>query len=174
MRRTFAAIGLAVSVTATPAQAHSGPPFLIVSDRPAGPYRLSVWTDPDSTDDGTPGGRFWVVIRSTREGVAVPLETRATVTIAPGDRPAESSSGRTEPGPSDPLTQFVALVIDREGRFQVRVEVIGPLGSAGVDTEVDATYDLRPAPMLIVLYVLPFIAVGVLWGRLLLKRRKGH
>jgi len=30
-------------------QAHSGPPFPIVSDRIAGAYRVSVWADPDAT-----------------------------------------------------------------------------------------------------------------------------
>ena len=172
MRRALAAVGLAVIVTAGPAQAHSGPPFLIVSDRAAGPYRLTVWTDPDSTDDGTPGGRFWIVIRSARDDGIVPPETRAMVAIAPADRSSEPVSRRADPGTSDPLTQHVALVMRREGRFTVRIDVAGPLGPATIDTEVDATYDLRPAPMLMVLYVLPFIAAGFLWARLLLKRRR--
>src|SRR4051812_31418996 len=31
--------------------AHSGPPFPIVTDQQAGAYRVTVWTDPDATDD---------------------------------------------------------------------------------------------------------------------------
>ena len=47
-----------------------------------------------------------------------------------------------------------------------------PLGRAEVDSRVDATYDLRPAPWLIALYLLPFVAIGALWGKVLLRRRR--
>jgi hypothetical protein len=40
-----------------------------------------------------------------------------------------------------------------------------------VESEVDATYDLRPAPALLLLYLMPFVAVGLLWAKLLLRRR---
>jgi hypothetical protein len=51
--------------------------------------------------------------------------------------------------------------------------VTGPLGSVKVDSEVDATYDLRPAPVLLVVYAVPFVLLGFLWIRLLIKRRAG-
>ena len=47
--------------------------------------------------------------------------------------------------------------MDHEGPFGVRVTVDGPLGRAAVDSQVDATYDLRPAPGLIALYLVPFV-----------------
>ena len=37
------------------ASAHDGPPYPIVSNQVLGAYRISVWTDPDTTDDGTAG-----------------------------------------------------------------------------------------------------------------------
>jgi hypothetical protein len=40
-----------------------------------------------------------------------------------------------------------------------------------VDSTVDATYDLRPARGLIALYLLPFLAIGALWAKVLLRRR---
>ena len=46
------------------------------------------------------------------------------------------------------------------------------LGWAVVDSNVDATYDLRPAPWLLALYLFPFVAVGALWGKVLLRRRR--
>ena len=61
--------------------------------------------------------------------------------------------------------------MDHEGRFAVRVTIDGPLGAASAESAVDATYDTRPAPALLIVYLAPFIAVGVLWGRLLLRRR---
>jgi hypothetical protein len=37
---------------------------------------------------------------------------------------------------------------------------------------VDATYDQRPAPGLMVLYLFPFLAIGALWAKVLLRRRR--
>jgi hypothetical protein len=62
--------------------------------------------------------------------------------------------------------------MDHEGRFAVTVTIAGPLGAATVDAEVDATYDLRPPRYLLVVYLMPFVLVGLLWGRLLLRRRR--
>ena len=55
--------------------------------------------------------------------------------------------------------------------FPVRVTIDGLLGPAAVEAEVDATYDLRPPPGLVVVYLVPFVAVGFLWLKLLLRRR---
>ena len=65
---------------------HSGPPYPILSDKVAGPYLISIWTDPDTTDDGSAGGQFWIRIHLAGGG-EVPPETRATVSIAAVDRP---------------------------------------------------------------------------------------
>ena len=61
--------------------------------------------------------------------------------------------------------------MDHEGRFAVHVTIAGPLGGAELDAETSATYDLRPPPYLIAVYLLPFLLVGLLWGRLLTRRR---
>jgi hypothetical protein len=67
--------------------------------------------------------------------------------------------------------QFVALPIGEEGRLAVRAAVDGPLGPAAVEAEVTATYDLRPSPIMIGVYVMPFVLAGALWTKLLLRRR---
>lgn len=172
MTRAPVAALAAALLLASPAAAHDGPPFPVVSTVAVGPYELSVWTDPDTTDDGTPGGRFWVMLRAVREGTALPPDTRAVVTIRPLDRPGGALTSRAEPVSGDPGRQFSALVMDHEGRFAVHVAVSGPLGEAAVDAEVDATYDLRPPRALLALYVLPFLAVGFLWLKLLVRRRR--
>ena len=61
--------------------------------------------------------------------------------------------------------------MDHEGRFRVRVTIAGPLGSAVRRRDVDATYDLRPPPAMIAVYLLPFLLVGFLWVKLLWRRR---
>ena len=80
-------------------------------------------------------------------------------------------------GPANPVNglisrQFVALLMDHEGPFAVRVVVTGPLGRAEVESQVDATYDLRPPPIMLAVYVFPFLAVGALWVKVLRRRRR--
>ena len=166
-------IGLVMAIVASSRllDAHSGPPYPIVTDRAAGPYVVSIWTDPDTTDDGSAGGQFWVRIHPAGTEVRLPPETRARLTITPltPDGPARSAS--TSPVRGDPTNQFAAVVMDREGRYAVRVTIEGPLGAAAVDASVEATYDLRPPRPLFLLYLLPFVLAGLLWGRLLIRRR---
>lgn len=172
LRRASPAIFLAAAVGATVMRAHSGPPFPIVTDRLSGPYQVSIWVDPDATDDGTAGGQFWVTLRAA-DGSAVPADTSALVTIRPLDRPGPERSGRTSPVDGNVARQFVAVLMDHEGAFAVRAAISGARGDAVVESTVEATYDLRPPAAMLVLYVMPFVAVGVLWLNLL-RRRGAH
>jgi hypothetical protein len=149
---------------------HSGPPYPIVSDQVAGPYLISIWTDPDTTDDGSPGGQFWIRIHLV-DGGEVPPKTQATVSIGAVDRLESAREGSASPVRGDITNQFAALEMDHEGSFGVLVKVEGPRGRATVAASVDATYDLRPPRSLLLLYLVPFVLVGLLWGRLLMRRR---
>jgi hypothetical protein len=170
--------GIVLALT-SPLTAHSGPPFPIVTSEARGPYVISVWTDPDATDDGMAAGQFWVIIESGVKGRTIQTGTHARVSVRPltaaapaGPRAPESAlSADAAPVRGDLTNQFATVVLDHEGPFSVRVEVDGPLGRGGVDSRVDATYDLRPAPYMLVWYLVPFAIVGVLWTRLLLQRR---
>jgi hypothetical protein len=166
----IAIVLLLAALPAGPVLAHSGPPFPIVSSRAAGPYDVSVWTDPDSTDDGSAGGQFWITVRPS-SAAPLPAGTRVTVAVDPLDRQGPSRTASAEPVAADPSQRFAALVMDHEGRFRVRVTLDGPLGPAVVDAEVDATYDLRPSPAVIAVYLSPFVAIGFLWIKLLMRRR---
>lgn len=171
MRRSLAAVMFALALHRGVA-AHDGPPYPIVSNQISGPYAISVWTDPDTTDDGTPGGRFWVTLEAAGGGAKpVPAGTFAIVSIRPLDRSGTPRDGRTAPLAGDAARQFVALVMDHEGAFSVRVTVDGPAGRGEVESQVAATYDLRPAPGLVLLYLLPFVALGGLWMKVLWRRR---
>jgi len=167
--RSVAMLALLLALPAA-ARAHDGPPFPILIDRVAGPYQLSIWTDPDATDDGSAGGQFWVRLKAVHG--PLPEGTRATVSIMPRDRAGSELSAPAAPVRGDATNQFAALVMDHEGRFAVRVTVAGPLGAATAAAETDATYNLRPAPYLIALYAVPFVLVGILWGTLLVRRRR--
>ncbi|NQW05496.1 MAG: hypothetical protein HQ485_15945, partial [Acidobacteria bacterium] len=113
--------------------AHSGPPFPIVSNHLVGAYQLSVWTDPDTTDDGSAGGQFWVTIHAARAEATVAPETRATVSVSPLHGTQSEQTVIAAPVRRDVSSQFAALVLDHEGRFRVRVVVAGPLGTAEVE-----------------------------------------
>ncbi len=152
--------------------AHSGPPYPIVSNRIAGAYSISIWSDPDTTDDGRPAGQFWVMLAAADTAKAIPRGTQASVAIHPLDRQGLTHTGQANPVNGAVTNQFVALLMDHEGPFGVRVAVDGPLGHVEVESQVNATYDLRPAPGLIALYLFPFLAVGALWVKVLLRRRR--
>jgi hypothetical protein len=170
-RTPSVAIGLMLAAGAL-GLAHDGPPFPIVTNQTAGAYEISVWTDPDTTDDGTPGGQFWVTVYPAADSAELPAGTRAEVSIAPVDRAGPTLVALASPVDGKPTRQFAALVMNHEGRYRVHAVVDGPLGRAEVNGEVDATYDLRPQPFLIVVFVLPFVLVGFLWVKLLLRRRR--
>jgi hypothetical protein len=163
-------LGLLAAST-TVLRAHDGPPFPIVSDRQAGVYVVSVWTDPDATDDGSAGGQFWVQLHMADGNAMLPAGTRATVGVGPSVRTAPMVTAAAEPVRGDLSNQFAAAVMDHEGRFAVEVSIDGPAGPATLRAEVDATYDLRPPPFMLVVYAMPFVLAGFLWIKLLAKRR---
>ena len=92
--------GLSLLSAGTPA-AHDGPPYPIVSNQVLGMYRISVWTDPDTTEDGTAGGQFWVMIDSASGGRFVAVRCTGDGDCAsprPGGRSRHRASraGETE------------------------------------------------------------------------------
>lgn len=153
-------------------RAHSGPPFPIVSNRPAGPYVVSIWTDPDTTSDQSAAGQFWVMLDPAQTSIALPGDTRAQVSAAPSDRAGATQSAATAPVNGDVTRQFAAVRLDHEGPFAIRVSITGPLGAATVESAVDATYDQRPGRAMLLLYLMPFLIVGFLWTKLLVSRRR--
>jgi hypothetical protein len=161
----------AVALARVTVYAHSGPPFPIVTDRRVGAYQISIWTDPDATDDRSAAGQFWVMLRPARSGGSIPPGTHVDVAIKAVDRQGDEQAGRAAPVNADVAKQFVALVMDHEGPYGVRVVIDGPLGRADVEASTEATYDLRPRPILIVVFVMPFVLVGLVWGKLLIRRR---
>jgi hypothetical protein len=171
-RTRAAAAALLVATAIARLAAHSGPPFPILSNQAAGAYDVSIWTDPDATDDGQPGGQFWVVLQQRGGSGDVPAATQVTVSIQAQDRPGASRlTARAAPVDGRSGRQFARLLMDHEGPFAVRVAIDGPLGHADVAAQVDATYDLRPPPVLFFVYLLPFVAIGLIWMRVLWKRR---
>jgi hypothetical protein len=172
IRMRAGAIAIALAAAALTAHAHDGPPFPILSDHAAGRYVISIWTDPDTTDDGSAGGQFWVRLHAAGKGEVIPAGTRVMIGIRPTGKAGEERSAAAAPVRGDVTNQFAALLMDHEGPFAVRVAIDGPLGAAAADSAVDATYDVRPPRSMLALYLAPFLFIGLLWGRLLWRRRR--
>ena len=156
--------GLLLAVGAT-AFAHEGPPYPIIVDKTLGPCVLSVWSDPDV---GT--GTFFFILEPPPGG-RLPDDIRIEIGVRPasGRLPeAVYAAGREDQGGR---VQFKALVpFDAEERWHVRVHIQSAQGGGEAETDVDVTppgygrWDL-------LIYLLPFAAVGALWLRALIKRR---
>jgi hypothetical protein len=164
---------LAVTASGATVRAHNGPPFPIVSDRIAGSYQVSLWADPDASDDGSAEGRFWVMVNAAQKGTTLPPDTLVNVSIWPADLPDSVRTAKAEPVEHEATRRFAAFVIDREGRYGVKATIEGPLGPAQVETSVDAAYDQRPQPFTVVLFLVPFLLVGFPLLKWVLRRR-GH
>ena len=57
--------------------------------------------------------------------------------------------------------------------WRIRALVDGPQGGGAVGNEVEATPDGTLGPGSLVLYLLPFLAVGFIWLKAVLRRREG-
>ena len=149
--------------TTTIASAHEGPPFPLVVDQKADPYVVSIWSDPDV---GT--ALFFVIINAPeppsdlRVQIGVqPVSGRLLETFYPAQR--ENVQGQI---------QYRALVnFDAQEFWRVRVRLESAQGTAETFATVEATppgygrWDL-------LLYLLPFLAVGLLWGIAIVRRIK--
>jgi hypothetical protein len=167
-------IGLVVAVTlalCAPLAAHNGPPFPVVTDRAAGSYVVSLWADPDASDGGDADARFWVIVNPAVKGTALPADTVVQISIWPVEHRDVVRTETARPDEHEPSRRTAAFVIDREGKYGVKATVEGALGPAEIETVVDAEYDARPRPALIAVYALPFVLIGFVWLKLLMRRR---
>lgn len=161
-----------LTLAGTNLAAHDGPPFPIVSNHVSGPYEVSIWSDPDTTDDGTPGGQFWVTMTATAGGGEVPAGTTVTVAMNPAGQAERVQRGQAVPVGGRAHNQFISFVMDHEGPFEVSVEIAGPLGTGDARGSVEATYDARPAPGMILVFIMPFALIGGLWLMAMRRRRR--
>jgi hypothetical protein len=160
------ALGLWRLLTASPATAHYGPPFPILVDRPAGPYMVSVWTDPNI---GT--GTFFVMLEPPK-GKRLPAHTRVQIGVRP-------VSGRLPEALYEAEAQlvrrgaryFAAVSFDQGGIWHVRCLVDGSEGGGELKADVEATPAGTLGPLGSLIYLVPFLGVGGLWLKAVLYRR---
>ncbi|HYO16841.1 MAG TPA: hypothetical protein VE685_26895 [Thermoanaerobaculia bacterium] len=165
MKRRLALLVLLCA--ATPAWAHEGPPFPILVDQRVGPYVASVWTDPDI---GT--GTFFVVLEPP-EGRSLPAGTKVRIGVQPVSRRLVEAVYDAAPQPVRFGERHYAEVpFDQGGTWRVRVLLDGPAGGGELRSEVEPTPDGTLGPIDLVIYALPFLAIGVLWLKAALRSRR--
>jgi hypothetical protein len=157
-------------VPIAPARAHEGPPFPIVVDRRAGPYMMSVWTDPDIGK-----GVVYVILEPPKgESSLPPGKARVRVGVQPVSKRLPEVFYDAEAQPVRyGARYFTEVKLDRGEMWRIRARVNGPQGGGEAGAEVEATPDGTIGPISLVVYLLPFLAVGFLWLRAVLRRREG-
>lgn len=152
----------------TPASilAHEGPPFPIVSDEKAGPYLVSVWTDPDI---GT--GIFFVILEPVHKGeMTLPESVRISVVPTSGRLPEATY----EVHPQDVrygARYYAEVPFDVQDFWDVRVTIDG-VEKYVITSKVESTPDGTIGPIGLAVYLFPFLAVGFLWLKAMRRRKK--
>lgn len=167
MQRTgiLAVLSLLAALMAGRITAHEGPPFPILVDQQVGPRRVSLWGDPDI---GT--ATFFVVMEPV-DGQALPAGTRVRIGVQPVSGRLAEVLYQAEPQPVRYGARYwTEAQMDRGEMWRVRVLVEGAEGGE-LSAVVEATPDGTIGPIGLILYSLPFLAIGVLWLKSVLVRR---
>jgi hypothetical protein len=137
-------------------RAHSGPPFPLLVDEKAGPYKVSVWADPDI---GT--GTFFVFVESPDGGQVDDVAVKVSVVPTSGRLP-EATYQATAREAGRRVQHVAEVLFDAQEYWQVRFQVSGPAGKGELSAEVEATppglgvWDFA-------LYLFPFVLLAGLW-----------
>ena len=152
--------------------AHDGPPFPIVVDQKVGPCVISVWTDPDIGR-----GSFFIMTKPSSTG-CVPDDLTVHLFVQPvSDRLPETGYRAAREDQGGNVQYNVYVNFDVQEQWRVRVKLDSPQGSGETTVFVEPTppglgrWDL-------LLYLLPFLAIGFLWLRAFFskgtKKQKTH
>lgn len=164
LRSLLLTAGLLLAVNAS-AFAHEGPPYPIIVDKTLGSCVLSVWSDPDV---GT--GTFFFILEPAPGG-QLPDDIRIDIGVRPTSGRLPEAVYAAEREDAGGRVQFKALVpFDAQELWRVRVRLQSAQGGGEATTDVEVTppgygrWDL-------LIYLLPFAAVGALWLRAIIKGR---
>ncbi len=140
-----AVLGVLVLGASGSARANGG--TLRLARAEAGPYLVSVWTQPDPPRVG----RLDVSVAVMRPQDSTPvLDVAATVAARHADDPASSVSGVAVRGGGGNLLLYHAeLELSRAGRWRVTVAVQAPAGQGSASFQVEAVRGAPYAPFLV-------------------------
>jgi hypothetical protein len=148
-----------------PASAHNGPPFPIIENQKVGSCIISLWTHPDV---GT--GTFFVIV-DPLPGGTIPSNLKVQIGIQPESGRLPEVLYTADRDDTRGQVDYKTLVqFDRDEFWKVRLVLDSPQGHEETFSRVEATpvgfgrWDL-------LLFLLPFLAVGGLWFRGISRRR---
>jgi hypothetical protein len=157
--------GLLVTLFSVPARAHNGPPFPIITDQRVGPCIVSLWIHPDI------GTSPIFVLVDPVPGGAIPQDLKLEIGIQPvSGRLPEVVYHATIADQRGQLEYKTDVEFDRQEFWNVRLMLQSAAGGGESLAKVEATpvgygrWDL-------LLFALPFVAVGFLWFKVATKRR---
>ncbi len=160
MTRSSALLFIIFFLFARAASAHEGPPFPLFVDQKVDRYVVSVWTDPDV---GT--ALFFVIVNGQDSA-----DLRVQIGVQPVSGRLQEVFYTAERENLQQQVQYKAQVhFDAEELWRVRVRLESAQGNAETVATVEATppgygrWDL-------LVYLLPFLAVGVLWAIALIRK----
>jgi hypothetical protein len=158
-------LALMVFLFSATAWAHIGPPYPIMQNRKIGPLNVEVWSNPDV---GT--GSFYVIIDPPKGG-SVPADMKVRVAVQPvSKRLPEASYGAWREKLLDHVEFKADVPFDKEETWHIRVVLASSVASGEADTDVQVTPTLLGRWDLL-LFLLPFVGVGVLWFKAASVRR---
>lgn len=154
-----------LALYALPANAHNGPPFPIIENQKMGPCMISLWTHPDI------GIGTFFVFAEPAPGESIPKDLKFSLGIQPESKRLQEVVYPMAREDDHGQVQYKASVdFDRDDFFRVRLILQDAQGKAETFSRVEATpvgfgrWDL-------LVYLLPFLAIGFLWFRGIARRR---
>lgn len=154
-----------MTLFSSPAGAHNGPPFPIITDQRVGPCIVSLWIHPDV------GTSPIFVLVDPAPGGAIPKDLKIEIGVQPvSERLPEVLYAASIADQRGQLEYKTDVQFDRQEFWKVRLILTSSAGGAESLARVEATpvgygrWDL-------LLFALPFLAVGFLWFKVTAKRR---
>jgi len=147
------------------AGAHDGPPFPIIVDQQVGPCIISVWTDPDIGE-----GSFFIITQAAPNS-SIPNDLTVQLSVQPkSGRLPETTYVAVREDLSAQVQYKTMVHFDVQELWRVRVKLQSAQGSGETEAFVEPTPEgLGRWDLLI--YLLPFLAIGFLWLRAFLSKR---
>lgn len=161
-------LGLWLFLLSSTAKAHEGPPFAIIIDEEVGPYLVSVWTDPDIGI-----GTFYIVFDPKTEGHSTDDISSVEIGVEPvSGRLEEEFYSFEEQRARSGARYWTEVEFDKGEFYSLRINIKGEGFKKEMISEVEATPDGTIGPIGLLIYAIPFIAVGALWFRTIIAKRR--
>jgi hypothetical protein len=156
---------LVISLCCLPACAHNGPPFPIITDQRVGPCIVSLWIHPDI------GTSPIFVLVDPAPGGAIPKDLKLEIGIQPVSRRLPEVVYQTTIADQRGQLEYKTDVeFDRQEFWNVRLILQSSAGGGESRAKVEAT-PIGYGRWDLLLFALPFLAVGFLWFKIAVKRR---